>query len=72
LEGKRLFLQATLQSGATATQRVLVKPAERTIEAFLLSPIPRIDPRFQTPSYLYIAQADKALAPGMNVVAFAP
>lgn len=72
LEGKRLLLQATLPSGATATQRMLVKPGERTIDAFLLSPIPRVDSRFQTPSYLYIAQADKALAPGMNIVAFAP
>ncbi len=72
LEGRRLLLQVTLPAGVAAAQRLLVQAGQHATEAILLSPIPRVDPRFQTPSYLYTAPAGKELVPGMNLVAFAP
>jgi hypothetical protein len=72
LEARRLLLQVTLPSNTSAPQQLLVQAGKHTTEATLLSPIPRVDPRFQTPSYLYAAAAEKELVPGMNLVAFAP
>ena len=72
LEARRLLLQGTLPSGTPAAQQLLIQAGQHTEEAILLSPIPRVDPRFQTPSYLYTAVAEKELVTGMNLVAFAP
>lgn len=72
LEARRLLLQVTPPSNAPATQQLLIRADQHPTEATLLSPIPRVDPRFQTPSYLYTAAAEKELVPGMNLVAFAP
>jgi hypothetical protein len=72
LEARRLLLQVTLPSNTSAPQQLLIQAGKHTTEATLLSPIPRVDPRFQTPSYLYAAAAEKELVPGMNLVAFAP
>jgi hypothetical protein len=72
LEGRRLLLQVTLPNAIAATQRLLVQAGQHTTEAILLSQIPRVDPRFQTPSYLYTAAAEKELVPGINLAAFAP
>lgn len=72
LEGRQLLLQVTMPSNAQAAQRLLIQAGQKTMEATLLSPIPRVDPRFQTPSYLYTVAAANELVPGMNLVAFAP
>jgi len=72
LEGRRLLLQVTSPAGVTPTQRLVVQTGQHATEASLLSLIPRVDSRFQTPSYLYTALASRELVPGMNVVAFAP
>jgi hypothetical protein len=72
LEARRVLLQVTLPSNTPAAQQLLIQAGQHTTNALLLSPIPRVDPRFQTPSYLYTARAEKELVPGMNLVAFAP
>jgi membrane fusion protein, multidrug efflux system len=72
LEARRVLLQVTLPSNTPASLQLLIQAGQHTTETLLLSPIPRVDPRFQTPSYLYTAVAEKELVPGMNLVAFAP
>jgi hypothetical protein len=72
LEGRRLLLQVTLASNTPAARQLLIQAGQQTMEATLLSPIPRVDPRFQTPSYLYTTHGEKELVPGMNLAAFAP
>jgi hypothetical protein len=42
------------------------------VDATLLSPAPQVDPRVQGQSYLYVAAAAPALAPGRNLVATVP
>ena len=72
LEARRVLLQVTLPDNTRAPQQLLLQADAHTTNALLLSPVPRVDPRFQTPSYLYTAAAEKELVPGMNLVAFAP
>jgi hypothetical protein len=71
LAGRRRLLQATPPDGTNVPLRVSLKSGQRMIEAHLLSQLPRVDPRFQTPSYLYSVPASSGLVPGMNVIAFA-
>jgi hypothetical protein len=71
LAGRTRLLQATPPEGANVPHRLSLKTGQQTIEARLLSQLPRVDPRFQTPSYLYSVPASSGVIPGMNVIAFA-
>jgi hypothetical protein len=71
LAGRTWLLQATPGDGTNVPSRLSLKNGQRMIEARLLSQLPRVDPRFQTPSYLYSVPASSGLVPGMNVIAFA-
>jgi multidrug efflux pump subunit AcrA (membrane-fusion protein) len=71
LAGRTRLLQATPSEGTNVPLRLSLKSGQRMIEARLLSQLPRVDPRFQTPSYLYSVPGSSAVVPGMNVIAFA-
>jgi hypothetical protein len=44
-------------------------PARARAEATFVSPVPRVDPRIQGKSYLYVGPSEPGLAPGTNLVA---
>lgn len=44
-------------------------PDSSRTEATLVSPVPRVDPRIQGKSYLYVGSSESGLAPGTNVLA---
>lgn len=71
LAGRQALVQVSLPAGASAPSRLAVRMNSKTIPASLVSALPRIDPRFQTPSFLYLAEAAATqLVPGMNVSVF--
>ena len=54
----------------TAPRKILIEVPGRTgEEATLISAFPRVDPRIQGRSFLYSAQAQPELTPGVNLVA---
>lgn len=69
---RELLVQMTMPSdatfGAPKTISLEIRGATRT-EARLVSSFPRIDPRIQGRSFLYIVPAHLGLAPGINLLA---
>ena len=72
-ERRDYLLQITLPPGsnvpAPPTASVLLTSAATPIEAKLLSPATRTDPKIQGPSYFYLAPGDSGVLPGMNLLA---
>jgi hypothetical protein len=69
------LVQVTLPTavGAVAPSTISIEIGESTrIEARLISPFPRVDPRIQGPSLLYLTRERSGLAPGVNLVARMP
>jgi hypothetical protein len=69
---REVLVQMTMPSDATfgAPKNISLEiPSARRTEASLVSPFPRVDPRIQGPSFLYVARARSGLAPGMNLLA---
>ena len=70
-----LLIQATLPPGTKAAvpSSALLQTSEgKLLAARLVSPLPRLDPRLQAPSYLYTTPNRAGLIPGMNLVMLLP
>jgi len=70
-----LLLQVTPSSDLRplAPRAVRVQADDGKISwARFVSPLPRLDPRIQAPSYLYITRANSDLTPGMNLIVLLP
>jgi hypothetical protein len=69
---REVLVQVTMPSdatfGAPKTIALEIPGATRT-EASLVSTFPRVDPRIQGRSFLYVAPADLGLTPGVNLLA---
>ena len=72
LDQRKLLVEMTMASDATfgppKTISLEIRGATRT-EATLISAFPRIDPRIQGRSFLYVVPAHLGLAPGINLLA---
>jgi hypothetical protein len=72
LDQHELLVQMTIPSGtsfgAPKTISLEIPGGSRT-QASFVSPFPRVDPRIQGRSFLYLASAQPGLAPGLNLVA---
>jgi hypothetical protein len=69
---REVLLQMTMPSGTTfgAPRTISIEiPGGTRTEAILVSTFPRVDPRIQGTSFLYIAPAHFGLAPGVNFLA---
>lgn len=70
LAQRKLLLQVTMvmpgNRPAPASANVEL-PDHRQVSAHLISALPQLDPRLQTPGYLYIVPARAGLTPGMNL-----
>lgn len=71
LNGRHVLLQVTFPDSVQATHKILIPVGQQTVEATLVSALPRVDPRFQKPTFLYQATGRRELEPGMNLSAFA-
>ena len=72
LDQRDVLLQVTMQADVTfrVPKTISVEiPGTTRIGASLVSPFPRLDPRIQGRSFLYVAPADRGLTPGMNLFA---
>ena len=72
LAARDVFLQATLslEQNYSAPKIISVEiPGRTRTEATLISPFPRVDPRIQGRSFLYLAPAQPELTPGVNLIA---
>lgn len=72
LEQRDLLVQVTIPSGAIPAAPASVSlelPQSGDAKAELISPFPRVDPRIQGVSFLYVAPNRLGLAPGLNLVA---
>ncbi len=72
---KDALAQITLPSDGpqAAPARVLLNlPGGRSVYAQFVSPFPRVDPRIQGTSFLYVAQSTEGLAPGLDLTARIP
>jgi hypothetical protein len=71
-EQREVFVQMTLSAGATfgppKTVSLEISDYNRAQGSFV-SPLPRVDPRIQGRSYLYLAPAHSGFSPGVNLVA---
>lgn len=68
---REVLAQMTMQSGATfgAPKTISLEiPGGTRTEANLVSTFPRVDPRIQGTSFLYIAPAHLGLTPGVNLL----
>jgi hypothetical protein len=66
------LVQLTLTRGdpVAAPREVLLElPNQRRATATMVSRFPRVDPRIQGDSFLYVAKGQGALAPGLNLIA---
>ncbi len=72
LDQRDAFVQVTMQADATfavpKTISLEIPGASRTGARFV-SPLPRVDPRIQGRSFLYVAPAHVGLTPGVNLLA---
>jgi hypothetical protein len=70
---REVLVQMTMPSNLTfrppRTISLEIPDGERT-EAHFISPFPRIDPRIQGSSYLYLVSARSGLSPGVNLIAW--
>jgi hypothetical protein len=72
---REFLVQVTLPVGAVSAAPETVSlelPGSGYAQAKLVSAFPRVDPRIQGSSFLYLAQNHFALAPGLNVTARLP
>jgi hypothetical protein len=72
LEQSEVLVQLTMPSGVTcgAPRAILLEiPGGTRTEASLVSTFPRVDPRIQGRSFLYVAHARPGLAPSVNLLA---
>ena len=72
LSRQDVLVQLTLTRGdrMSAPREVLLElPNQRRATATLVSRFPRVDPRIQGDSFLYVARGQGALAPGLNLIA---
>ena len=72
---REFLVQVTLPVGAVSAGPETVSlelPGSEYAQAKLVSAFPRVDPRIQGASFLYLAQNHFALAPGLNVSARLP
>ena len=72
LDQRELLVQVTMPSGITfAAPKVITLeiPGGNRIQAEFVSPFPRVDPRIQGRTFLYVASAQSGVAPGLNLVA---
>ena len=70
LLAQRMFLlQVTVPGSAVhaATAAIVNLPDGKHASAQLLSTLPQLDPRLQSPSFLYLLPAQARLVPGMNL-----
>ncbi len=75
LQQKDLLIQVTIPSGHQMTAppaALLETPSGKMLTARFLSSLPKLDPRIQGPSFLYIAAGQSSLVPGLNLVARLP
>jgi hypothetical protein len=75
LDQHKFLVQVTLPTGvvSAAPETIALEIAgSAQIEAKLISPFPRIDPRIQGTSLLYITHDHLGLAPGLNLAARLP
>jgi len=72
LDQRDVLVQVTMQADATFGVPKTISlelPGTTRIGASVVSPFPRVDPRIQGRSFLYVARADRGLTPGMNLLA---
>lgn len=72
LDQSEVLVQMTMPSGPTSAAPKSISleiPGGTTAEANLVSPFPRVDPRIQGSSFLYVAHARPGLTPGINLLA---
>src|SRR6516225_1662522 len=72
---REFLVQVTLRVGAVSAGPETVSlelPGSEYAQAKLVSAFPRVDPRIQGASFLYLAENHFALAPGLNVTARLP
>jgi hypothetical protein len=67
----QVILPSTGTSSAPATTPLEI-PGGKFTQARLVSPFPRVDPRVQGATFLYVAPAQPGLAPGLNLLARLP
>jgi hypothetical protein len=71
LEQRQVLVQVTIPSGANfeAPRTILLEiPGRKQTTATLVSSFPRIDPRIQGRSFLYITETHAGLSPGVNLL----
>ncbi len=69
---REVLVQMTMLSGATFGAPKIISlemPGGTRTEASLVSTFPRVDPRIQGTSFLYVAPAHLGLTPGVNLLA---
>ena len=72
LDQAEMLVQMTMPSGATygAPKTISLEiPGGARTQATFVSTFPRVDPRIQGRSYLYLAHAQPSLIPGVNLLA---
>jgi hypothetical protein len=72
LDQRDVLVQVTMQADPTFEVPKTISleiPGTTRIGATLVSPFPRVDPRIQGRSFLYVAPAERGLTPGMNLLA---
>ena len=72
LDQRDVFVEVTMQTDATfgAPKAISLEiPGTARIGASLVSSFPRVDPRIQGRSFLYVAPAHAGLTPGVNLLA---
>lgn len=73
LDQREVMVQVTMRADATfdapKTISLEIPGASRT-RATLVSPLPKVDPRIQGRSFLYVAPAHLGLTPGVNLFAY--
>ncbi len=75
LDQQDRLVQATLPSGQVSRAPPIASleiPGAQFLQASLVSPFPRVDPRIQGISFLYLARSRAGLVPGANLVAHLP
>ena len=72
LDQTEVLVQTTMPSRATYVAPKMISleiPSGTRTQANLISPFPRVDPRIQGGSFLYLAYAQPGLTPGVNLLA---
>lgn len=72
LSQRQMLVQITLPSGENVElpRNISLELPDRTrTEARLVSPVPKLDPRIQGKSFLYLSTSRSGLAPGTNLLA---